>query len=182
MIASAGNDWSQASANCLFSTPGPDSAIYTVATVTAPGASASGRWEIALTAPYAGEDADGIAYQITKDFTALGVPILSIGDVDLAILINRANQIIEAQLTGITVQANGMPYLGRFSGNTGGAGFVDAITTTGLTTGILYSYDHVDEGVKFLRLNAGTDAPALPGKFRPLDYNASTNAKFWTQR
>lgn len=184
VTASAGNDWSAVTVNSLFSVPSGDgsSVYYTIASVTAPGASVSGKWELELTAPYAGDDAAEVAYVIHKDFTALGIPILAVGDTLTANTINRGFQVVEAAITNIVVQANGAPFIGTFTDTTGGSGCVDSLPTTTLATGILYLYNHATNGAGFLMLNAGTAANALPGTFRPLDYNASTNAKYWTIR
>lgn len=102
VIASTGNDWSQAAPNSLFSIPATDgtSALYTVATVVAPGVSPSGFWEVNLTANYAGATSAGAAYQITKDFTpGLGLPIVQYGDTDTAILLNKISLLLEASAT-----------------------------------------------------------------------------------
>lgn len=192
VIASDGNDWSQAAPNCLFSIPAIDgsSVLYVVATVTTPGLSDSGFWELALTANYAGDTAAAVAYQITKDFTpTLGIPILHYGDTDTAILINRGLLLLEAAITGVVAAEGAIPFLGTFAGFTAadadGGTHTDSVATTALTTGIFYCFDRTEAsnpGAKILKLNAGTDAPDLPGKYRPLDYNASTNAKYWTIR
>lgn len=101
VIASAGNDWSAAAPNSLFSVPSPGTTgvLYTIAAVTTPGASGSGRWELSLSAPYAGLSSDGVAYEIAKDFTPnYSLPLLFFGDTDTAALISRALSLIDSQL------------------------------------------------------------------------------------
>lgn len=91
VTASAGNDWSAASVGDLFSIQGADATLYMVAAVRSPGENVSARWELSLTAPYAGATATGVAYQITKDFTPLlGLPLPDRGDVEIALLLKRA--------------------------------------------------------------------------------------------
>lgn len=189
VVASAGNDWSQAGPNSLFSVPNVDgsSVLYTVATVEDPEESESGFWELHLTANYAGTTATGVAYQITKDFSpTLGLSLIAYGDTDTAILINKNLLLVEAAITSITASADAPPFLGTFDGFTaadaGGGTKQDDVPTTALATGKLYLMDHATLGSKILKLNAGTTAVALPGSWRPADYNASTNAKYWTLR
>src|SRR6185369_3493678 len=86
VIASAGNDWSQATPNSIFCVPGVGAVLYDIVTVTAPGMSGSGFWEIELTVPWQGDTDAASAYAITKDFTPTwGFPILAPGDVETAL-------------------------------------------------------------------------------------------------
>lgn len=191
VVASVGNDWTQAAPNCLFSVPALDgsSVLYTVATTTDPAHSGSGKWELTLSANYAGDTNAAAGYAITKDFSpTLGLALISYGDTDTAILVNRNLLRLEGAINALVTAGNAPPFLGSFAGFTaadaGGGTHVDSVITTGLEAGILYCFNRTeasDPGVKFLFLNTGTDANALPGKFRPLDY-AGDNEVFWTIR
>lgn len=89
IIASADNDWSQATVGSLFVVPGTAAVWYTIATKTVPGSSLSGRWEVTLSVNYAGTTNAATPYAIHKDFTPTGFPILTRGDIETALLINR---------------------------------------------------------------------------------------------
>lgn len=66
------------------------------------------------------------------------------------------------------------------SGLEGGAGYLDGIPTTGLIVPRAYAFKSGSQLAVYV-LEAGTDVEATPGVIRPLDFNASTNAKVWKQ-
>lgn len=61
----------------------------------------------------------------------------------------------------------------------GGATNLDGVATVALAVPEVFSFLHATLGYQLYRLRAGTDAQNVPGIIRPLDYNASTNAKVW---
>jgi hypothetical protein len=63
----------------------------------------------------------------------------------------------------------------------GGSTKLNGQATTGLTTGHVLAFIKSGAGYVRYQLTATTTAEALPGIVRPLDYNASTNARQWVQ-
>jgi hypothetical protein len=102
VVASAGNDWSQAQPNGLFTVPGPGAVWYTIAAVRPPGVNVSGRWEITLAIPWQGTTQAAAGYGIHIDFTPNGVPLLARGDVEVFLLINRAIQALASGYAPLT--------------------------------------------------------------------------------
>lgn len=105
VVASTGNDWTDAQVGSLFSITGTSATgvLYTVAAITNPASSGSGKWELTLSAPYAGTTATGQPYQITRDFTPLlSLPLIYRGDTDTAALINRAFALLDQAITGVS--------------------------------------------------------------------------------
>jgi hypothetical protein len=67
-----------------------------------------------------------------------------------------------------------------FTARTGGtASDADSLATLTLDAGYLLAFVVTGEGLRHFQLKAGTTAVALPGSFRPTDYHADTNAKYW---
>src|SRR6266498_2249902 len=76
----------------------------------------------------------------------------------------------------ITIINSGLAY---FSGISGGqAGFLDAYSTTGLSTGFL-SIAYSQTRLHYYLLRTGVDTTTVPSVVRPVDFNSSTNAKVW---
>jgi hypothetical protein len=99
VIASAGNDWSQAIVNGFFSVVGTGEVLYTIASITDPAHSTSGYWEITLSGNYAGVTNATAAYMIHHDFTVRkNFPILNPGDVNTAQIVARLTQMLDALL------------------------------------------------------------------------------------
>ncbi len=102
VIASAGNDWSDAQIALSFGTPvlfsvqGDTEVPYQVVTCTPPNLSASGFWELELTSAYLGLTQTAVPYIIHKDFTNnLQLPIISPGDTQTAQLQARMVEILD---------------------------------------------------------------------------------------
>lgn len=96
VIASDGNDWSDASVGDLFFVTGVEGVNYFIGAVTPPETSGSGFWELSLTAPYAGTTAAGVEYAISIHFTTvLGLPIPQAGDRRTDLLVARALAILD---------------------------------------------------------------------------------------
>lgn len=102
VVASEGVDWSAVTVGSLFSVPGVEPrALYDILSVTPPESSIANRWEIELSNVYYGPSNAAAHYQISVDFTpTLGMPLIQHGDVDTALLVNRALRILDNTLAG----------------------------------------------------------------------------------
>lgn len=85
VIAAPGIDWSAVVAGASWFSPVGSSIVYSVATTTAPGVSASGNWELTVTGVITDATNAVRTYSIHKDFTVnLSLPIIEPGDVQTA--------------------------------------------------------------------------------------------------
>ena len=102
-------------------------------------------------------------------------------------LIGVANGIASLDSTGRLTQSqsplgSGLTVLSPCTDYVGGtAGYADAIVTVGKSIGHILMVNHPTNGFQVYQLKAGTDITATPGKFRPADWNSSTNAVIWDQ-
>lgn len=67
--------------------------MYTIAAVVSD-------TELTLTAPFQGNNTD-VEYAITRDFTQLGIPLMSRGDINTPEIFTRAMMIIDEKLRGL---------------------------------------------------------------------------------
>lgn len=77
-----------------------------------------------------------------------------------------------------------MTYISRISGLFGGAPEdFDAIATTDLPlkTAVRIIVNHIESSWELCAGNTATDDPDQPSFIRPLDYNAGSNARYWTK-
>jgi hypothetical protein len=102
VVASDGVDWSDALVALQYGNPvyfmlqGFSEVPRQAVAAESPNTSASGFWELTLSAPWSGDDASGAEYLIHKDFTKnLGLPIPTAGEQGWAQLLARAFEIID---------------------------------------------------------------------------------------
>lgn len=87
-ITGSGTLWTaNVSAGDLFVVVG-GSVVYEVANVNS-------NTSISLSAPYAGANVSGADYAITRDFTPNGIPYITKGDVETALILKRAFMLLD---------------------------------------------------------------------------------------
>lgn len=176
VIAGSGVNWQDATINSLFVVPGVGAVLYTIASVVAPGVSPSGFWEVNLSAPYQGTTNATASYAIAKDFMPVwGFPILNAGDVETALLFNRAFALLEQGFPSPSPQ----PVLTLVALTNIAA--LKAIDTPALTLGTVYLvYDSSTGSTSAWILLSGTASDDVTnGVALPDDYDGSTNQRYW---
>jgi hypothetical protein len=96
-------------------------------------------------------------------------------------VVNNPTYMTGAQVTA-AIAAASSGYNAAITSLVGGtASTLDSVATVPMTVGSIIQFWIPGEGLQTYQLQAGTTATSSPGIIRPVDYNASTNAKIWVE-